>query len=222
MATTSVLAGLDLTKWRTDFIREYVRDTGFSVYMGDAPTDIIHVVNDLKTDGYTIRIPLVGRLQGDGVTGNSLLAGQEEALDQYYQDIAWDYARHAILITKKEQNKSAVDLMAVRRPLLKEWAAERMKYKIIDGFHTMSDGTRYVDAAAGTRNTFVTNNTDRVLFGSQIANHSSGVMATSLGNVDSTNDKLTAAVVQSPSGVRGSRVLTSGRSRPAPRGASTT
>ena len=99
MATTEVLSGLDLTKWRRDFVREYVRDSGFSTYMGDSPMDIIHVINDLKTDGYTIRVPLVGRLQGGGVQGNTALSGAEEALDQYYQDIAWEFHRNAVTAT---------------------------------------------------------------------------------------------------------------------------
>ena len=196
MATTTVLSGLELTKWRAKFIPEYVRDSGFEPYMGDSEMDIIHVVNDLKTDGYTIRIPLLARLQSAGVTGNQRLSGSEETLDQYYQDISWDYARNAVEISKKEREKSAQDLIAAVRPRLKEWSTERMKYKIIDCFHTMSDGTAYADASAATRNTFITNNSDRVLFGAAISNGSSNVMATALATVDSTNDKLTPTVIQ--------------------------
>lgn len=196
MATTSLLSGLDLTKWRPEFIREYVRDSGFSPYMGSSPMDIIHVVNDLKTEGYTIRIPLVGRLQSAGVTGNARLSGNEESLDQYYQDITWEYRRHAVEFSKKDLKKSAVELRALARPLLKEWSSEQVKYNIIDTFHHMSNGVPYADATSTQRNTFVTNNTDRVLFGAAVSNHSSGVMATALGNVDSSSDKLTAAVVQ--------------------------
>ena len=91
MATTPTLSGLELTKWRSKFITDYIRDTGFDTYMGDADTDIIHVVNDLQTDGYTIRIPLMGKLGGSGVTGNTSLTGNEQQLDQYYQDINLDY-----------------------------------------------------------------------------------------------------------------------------------
>lgn len=196
MATTSLLAGLDLTKWREDFIREYVRDTGFSPYMGDAPTDIIHMVNDLKTSGYTIRIPLVGRLQSAGVTGNQRLSGNEEGLDQYYQDISWEFRRHAIEFSKKDREKSAADLVRLARPLLKEWSAEQVKYNIISTLHTMSDGTAYADASSTVRNTFLTNNSDRVQFGALVSNYSSGVMATALGTVDSSADKLTASVAQ--------------------------
>lgn len=190
MATTQVLSGLELTKWRRDFIREYVRDSGFSPYMGDSPMDIIHVVNDLKTDGYTIRIPLVGRLQASGVSGNSALSGQEEALDQYYQDITWEFYRHAIAATKKEKKKSATEFMAVARPLLREWSSELIKYQLIESFHKMSGGLKFTASDATARNLWSANNVDRVLYGSTTANYSA-THATGLGNVDNTDDKLT-------------------------------
>lgn len=193
MATTQVLSGLELTKWRGEFAREYVRDSGFSPYMGDAATDIIHVINDLKTDGYTIRVPLVGRLQGNGVSGNTSLSGAEEQLDQYYQDIAWEYYRNAIQATKKEKKKSAVDLMAVSRPLLREWASELIKYQIISSLHKMSGGQMFSAADATARNLFAANNQDRILFGKTQANYSA-THATGLTAIDNTDDKLTAAV----------------------------
>ncbi len=194
MANTTVLSGLDLTRWQEDFVREYVRDSGFAPYMGDSPTDIIHVINDLKSSGYTVRVPLVARMQGNGVSGNTRLGGSEESLDQYYQDVSWEFYRNGVEISKKEREKSAVDLLGVTKPLLREWAAELMKYQIIDQMHTMSDGTQYKDASAGTRNTFVTNNSDRILFGAAKSNASSGVMATALANIDSSADKLTPTV----------------------------
>jgi N4-gp56 family major capsid protein len=194
MADTSVLSGLELTKWRKAFIPEYIRDSGFMPYMGASEMDIIHVVNDLKTDGYTIRIPLLARLKSAGVSGNQRLGGNEEQLDQYYQDIAWEFYRNAIEVSKKEREKSAVDLLAARRPRLKDWAAELVKYQTISTFHTMSDGTPYSTASAATRNTFLTNNADRTLFGKQKSNGSSGVMATALATIDGTDDILTPAV----------------------------
>ena len=53
----------------------------------------------------------------------------------------------------------------------------------------------YAQASAAQRNAFIVNNADRVLFGVDIANASSGVMATALANVDNTNDKLTPALI---------------------------
>ncbi|HRS40338.1 MAG TPA: DUF4043 family protein, partial [Bacteroidia bacterium] len=193
MATTPTLSGLELTKWRSKFITEYIRDTGFDTYMGDADTDIIHVVNDLQTDGYTIRIPLMGKLGGSGVTGNTSLTGNEQQLDQYYQDISWEFRRQAVLATKKDREKSAVDFMAQARPRLKEWSTENVKYRLIECFHKMSDGTPFSAADATTRNAFSAKNKDRILYGSTQANYS-GTHATGLTAIDNTDDKLSTKV----------------------------
>ena len=193
MASTEVLSGLDLTKWQREFFREYVRDSGFSTYMGNSPMDIIHVINDLKTDGYTIRVPLVGRLQGGGVSGNTSLSGAEEALDQYYQDISWDYYRNAVTTTKKEKKKTATEFMAAARPLLREWSSEIIKYQLIEALHKMSGGETYASADATAKNLWTVNNVDRVLFGAAVSNYSA-THATGLGNVDNTADKLTPVV----------------------------
>jgi hypothetical protein len=193
MSLTNTLSGLELTKWRKQFISEYIRDTGFNPYMGTDSTEIIHVVNDLTTDGYTIRIPLMGRLQGDGVTGNTLLSGSEETLDQYYQDISWVYRRNAVIATKNEKKKSAVDFMAQARPRLKEWAAESVKYRLIESFHKMSGGEKFSEADATARNLWAARNVDRVLFGATTANYSA-THATGLANVDNTSDKLSTSM----------------------------
>lgn len=193
MATTSVLSGLDLTKWRREFIGEYIRDSGFQPYMGDSEMDIIHVVNDLKTDGYTIRIPLMGRMQGDGVSGNTLLGGAEEQLNQYYQDIAWEVHRNAVAFTWKDLEKSAPDLMKAARPRLKDWFSEKVKYEIIDAFHRTSGGLKYSASDATAKNLWTVNNADRVLFGALDSNYSA-THATALANVDNTDDKLSPAM----------------------------
>jgi N4-gp56 family major capsid protein len=199
MASTNVLSGLELTKWRREFIRAYVRDSGFEPYMGDSEMDIIHVVTDLKTDGYTIRVPLVADLKANGVSGNQKLTGNEEQMDQYYQDISWEFYRHAVETTKKETKKSAVDLLAVKRPLLRSWASELIKYQLIDSFHKMyasNSGAqeKYSDASEATKDAWLTRNADRVLFGNAISNHGTDHSA-ALANIDTTNDKLTAASV---------------------------
>lgn len=193
MASTSVLSGLELTKWRSKFITEYIRDTGFEPYMGDSEMDIISVVNDLQTDGYTIRIPLLGKLNGEGVTGNTSLTGNEQQLDQYFQDINWEYRRNAVVSTKKEKKKSAVDFMAKARPSLKSWSTENVKYRLISSFHKMSDGTPFSAADATKRNAFSANNVDRILYGKTQANYSP-THATGLTAIDNTDDKLSTGM----------------------------
>lgn len=189
MATTSLLSGLDITRWREDFWVEHVRDSGFSPYMGESSEDVITVINDLNgSGGYTVRVPLLGRLKGNGVTGNTPLGGSEEQMDQYYQDITWATYRNAVAVTRQD-NKKGVELVRAIRPMLKSWAAEHLKYKVIESFHKMSDGTAFSAANSTQKNTFATNNVDRILFGSAISNYSA-THATGLGNVDSTSDLL--------------------------------
>ena len=53
----------------------------------------------------------------------------------------------------------------------------------------------YAAASAAERNAYLVNNADRIQFGASVANGSSNVWATALGNIDSTNDKLTGASV---------------------------
>lgn len=193
MANTTVLSGLELTKWRSKFIVEYIRDTGFDSYMGDSSDDIINVVNDLQTNGYTIRIPLVGKLNGTGVTGNTPLTGNEQQLDQYYQDINWGFRRQGVIASKNDREKSAVDFMAQARPSLKAWSTENVKYRLIEAFHKMSDGTPFSAADATTRNAFSANNVDRILYGKTQANYSA-THATGLTALDNTDDKLSTGV----------------------------
>lgn len=193
MSETTILEGLDLTKWSPTFMREFVRDSGFSPYMGSSPMEIIHVKNDLRTDGFTIRVPLVKQLKSRGVSGNQRLGGNEEQMDQYYQDVAWEYFRHAIEISKKERNKSAVNIMKEVQPLLREWASELIKYEFIENFHSMN-GTNYSLSDATARNAWCAANEDRVLFGAAISNYNA-THATALATIDTTNDKLTPDMI---------------------------
>jgi len=193
MANTSILSGLDLTKWEPKFLRESVRDTGFSPYMGDSTSDIIHTIVQ-NTNAYTIRVPVLARLQATGVSGNTQLSGNEEQLDQYYNDVTWAFRRNAVKISKHDREKSAVEIMSAINPSLKEWASEIIKYDIINSFHTIN-GTAYDSVAEATKDTWLTNNADRVLFGAAVGNASSLDHSTSLGNVDSTNDKLSPSII---------------------------
>lgn len=189
---TTVLSGLELIKWQGQFTREYIRDSGFSPYMGDSVNDIISVKNDLKGDGYTIRIPFLKAAKSAGVSGSQRLSGAEEAADQYYQDISWEFYRNAFEISKKEREKSAVDLVAAFRPMLREWCAQKIKYQIVDRLHAMN-GVSYTSAQeVADKDAWVTANVDRVLFGANVANYSTDHSA-ALGAIDS-NDKLTPSV----------------------------
>lgn len=195
MATTEVLSGLDLTKWKKNFIEAYHRDSGFEPYMGNSEMDIIHVVRDLEANGYTIRVPLVLDLASDGVENNQRLGGNEEALDQYYFDVNWKFYRNAVETSKFEREKAAVNLLNVKKPLLKAWAAEKIKYQLIDTFHSIN-GTKYSAASESAKDAWLAANSDRVLFGNAIGNNAANDHSACLAEIDSTNDKLTSASVR--------------------------
>lgn len=193
MAETTILSGLERTKWQRKFLREYVRDSGFKPYMGTSPMHIIQVKNDLKTDGYTIRVPLVKALSSNGVSGNSRLGGNEEAIDQYYQDVSWEFYRNAIEISKKERAKSAPDIVREATPLLQDWASELIKYELVENFHSIN-GTNYSDQSEANKDTWTDNNSDRILFGATAPAASSNDHSALLGGVDSSTDKLSSTV----------------------------
>jgi hypothetical protein len=60
------------------------------------------------------------------------------------------------------------------------------------------NGTTYANYGSATNaamDTWLTNNSDRVLYGALLSNHSSLDHSTSLGNIDTTDDKMSAAIM---------------------------
>ena len=96
-----------------------------------------------------------------------------------------------------DEQKSVIDLLQAARSVLKNWAANKLRTDIITSLGAITaDGNvqiTYAAATAGQRDTWLTNNADRVLFGISKANAVSNVYATSLATVDNTADKMTGA-----------------------------
>jgi hypothetical protein len=201
MAVTPVSANNKLVVFRKEVTREYIRQNLFSPYIGTEMTAIIRVINDLKNGGEQINIPLIARLKGQPISTGTLV-GNEEAIDNY-GDRAWiDWARNAVKIPKSEEQKSSIDLFAQARPLLEDWGKELQRDEIVDTFFTIplattqpaglgsANGQRvngaFLDAATtAQKNTFTTDNADRVLFGGAQGNLVAGNFASSLANITS-------------------------------------
>lgn len=194
--------------WVTKFLKEYVRESGFMPYMGTAEDNIIRIRNELKTEGGAyINIPLVTRLKGRGVRGAEVLKGNEDDLGNFNDQVRIDWIRNGVKVPKSTSYKTDIDLFDAAKPALRTWDAELLRDDTIDAFGSIIiPGTADANGIAGTdsavlysaatatqRNTFLTNNSDRILFGASKSNASSGVFATALGNIDNTADKLTAA-----------------------------
>jgi N4-gp56 family major capsid protein len=195
MANTTAASGLTVKQWDDQFFREYVRENRFARYMGTDESSIIQVKKDLmKKKGDQIVFALVNKLQNDGVTGDNLLEGNEEKLKTRSHSVTVNQIRNAVVVGNMEEQKSAIALRDAARVQLKEWIMDNMRDKFIDALGSI-DGTVYASASESAKDSWLANNSDRVLFGAATSNNSSNDHSASLANIDSTNDKLTASTV---------------------------
>lgn len=194
MANTTVSSDLQVTKYLSEFFREYIRNSRFSRYTGEGSNNVITIKEGRKK----IEVPLVTRLKGNGVTGSATLRGNGEAIGNYGLTLTPTYYRHAVEFDKEELEKPNIDLMKAAKPLLMDWAKELQRDHIIEGMGAIYDGTTYAnlgDSTAAANDTWNTNNSDRILYGNAKSNLSSGDHTASLANIDTTNDTLDTGIV---------------------------
>lgn len=210
MAETVLNTQLAIQKWRTDYYLEAIRKTGLAPYMGKGKNNIYRIVNDLlDTAGKTINIPLIGALRGAGVTGSQILVGNEEDMATMNDQVMVDWKRNGVVVPKSTSYATPIDLMNAARDANVEWSTRSFKNDSIDALGgiiipgaALTNGfaadtsVSYAAATAAQRNTYLTNNSDRILFGQLTANAVSNVWATALATVDTTNDKMTVAVAE--------------------------
>jgi N4-gp56 family major capsid protein len=210
MAETMLSSALEKQKWSSDYLAEYVRESGFLPYMGRKSSSIIMTKYELASEnGKTINIPLVTKLTAAGVRGSGVLDGKEEQLGNYNCAVSVDWIRNAVKVPKSTQYKTEIDLLNAGRDMLKLWSSDTMRTDLIKYMAgptvttssipatdiVDSDGNVVVaGATAANYNTWCAANQDRILFGSALSNYNA-THATGLGAVDSSQDKLTASVV---------------------------
>lgn len=185
--------------WDASFLKETVRASRFLPYMGKGVTNIIMMKHELETEaGKTINIPLVTRLTNKGVGGSTALRGRETQIGNYNCPITIDWDRNAIVVPKSESYKTEIDLLNAAKDMLREWEAEKMRDDIIKAMLsvvTTGDTTvNMADSSAANRNAHNAANSDRLLFGKLVSNYSA-TWATAVGNLDTTDDKCTAAAM---------------------------
>ena len=206
MAQSSIQSGNVVTEFRSEVKQEYVRGGRFGPFIGNDINKIIQTNRDLKKTS----LPLVAKLKGAGVRGSTQLSGSEQPLSNFAQTFQPTYHRQGVLIDNEEREKSEFDLFSEARPALMNWMMETKRDQFIQGFGAIEAGGTYYNyggteasgatgsSAASDANldTWNTNNQDRVLYGSVKSNNTSGNHTTSLGTIDTTNDKMDAALVE--------------------------
>jgi len=199
MAEVTLATASEKQVWRKDYFKEYVRETGFSKFMGSAPTAIIMALNELQEQaGTTINMPLITRLTNSGVTGSGVLDGNEEDLGNYNCPIVVDWLRNGVRVPKSTSYKTEIDLLGAAKAMLKQWSSENLRDDIIEAMLSLvTTGSTTVTMSASdatARNAYNAANSDRLLFGKLVSNYSA-TWATAVGNLDTTDDKCTAAAM---------------------------
>lgn len=198
MAVTTVVSANQVQQWEDKFFAEYVRDSLFAPYMGTDENAIIQVKEDLtQKAGKTINVPLVTRLTNAGVTGDNTLEGNEEALGNYNHALNIDQLRNGVVVGKMEQKHTVIDLLEAARTMLKMWIMDDLRDDVIQALQSPNtDGvTAYASCTEAQKDAWLAANyvsatNTRVIFGATVSNSSTEDHSTSLGNVDSTTDKL--------------------------------
>jgi hypothetical protein len=123
-----------------------------------------------------MNIPLVTRLTGAGVSTGTLV-GNEEQIDNYGMRVWLDWARHAVVTNKAESQKDSADIFGEAKPLLSDWIKELNRDELISALMALPsesqpsagvrvNGIQYDLATVGQRNTWNSDNSDRVVYGS--------------------------------------------------------
>ncbi len=198
MAETTLPTNNRVIRWERDFYREYIRANRFSKFMGANESAPVQVNENLQRNiGEQVNFTLVNRLTGTGVTGVNTLEGNEEQLGLRNFRVTVNRTRHAVLHDKLHEQFSSIDLVEAKRAVLMDWFKENVRDRIITALGSIStDGsthTAYASASESDKDTWASNNSDRIVFGASAfnADHSAG-----LAQCDTTNDTLTAANLQ--------------------------
>lgn len=184
MSLTSVPTAARVVQYQNKFYRQFIRGNRFSKVIGTDSNSPIQLNEDLKKKrGEQTTFYLVNRLTGAGRTGYQTLKGYEEPVDTRSFKVKIDLTRHAVTHWQTDEQFSAIDLVEAKDVVLQDWFRENFRDRIITALGSIStDGythTAYADASASDRNTWLTNNSDRVLFGTAGAQtvHATGITA---------------------------------------------
>ena len=136
--------GLQVSRWAKELYTQAKNDTYLSRFFGGS-NSAIQVLDHLKANkGKDITVGLKMKIDGNGVTGDSTLQGNEVEIDNYSQTVTLDQLRQGVLSSGKMHNKKVLqDFRKEALDSLKIWFAETMEKDMVD---TLSGVTR----ASGT------------------------------------------------------------------------
>lgn len=126
MANTVSIDALRPELWQKELYKDVMDNLYFKKFMGTGENNIIQIKSDLKkSPGDTVTLPLTAKLTGNGITGDSELEGNEEAISAYSDSISIDQIRNAVRLTGKlDEKKNAYNMRMDAKNKLSIWAQE--------------------------------------------------------------------------------------------------
>lgn len=149
MATTSFPTNhpLAVKLWAKKLFVEALKATWFDKFMGTGQDSLIQVKSELnKSAGDKITYGLRMQLSGTGISGDSTLEGNEEALTTYSDSVLVDQLRHAVRSAgKMSEQRVPFSVREEARQGLQDWWSDRIDTAIMNHLagNTAQSDTRY-------------------------------------------------------------------------------
>jgi len=117
---------LAVKKWSAKLMKEALKECFASQFMGEDENSLIQVKAELKSEGDRVTIGLRQQLQGEGVSSDDDLEGNEEALETYTDNLVIEQLRHAVRSKgKMSEQRVTFDHREEAKDGLKDWWSDR-------------------------------------------------------------------------------------------------
>lgn len=134
MANSSSAAALQQKLWSKKLYQDIADENYFaqSGMMGEDENNIVQTLNNLKKEpGDTVTVPFTAKLSGGGVSGDSELEGNEEAINPYSDAVSIDQLRNAVRLKGRyDEKRNVYDMYKDGKDKLKIWGMECLERQI--------------------------------------------------------------------------------------------
>lgn len=158
MTTTTTSIVNQKQVWETQFATDFLRQSGFLQFMGMGNDKIVRVNNKLTNEkGQLIHLPMIPKLVSAGISGSTLLRGNEESQRNWSYAIKTAYAGNAVTLHEADQFPTEIDLLNAAKPGLRDWSARRTRDLTVAQLQSVIVRGTYADAAGNGQSVEDTN-----------------------------------------------------------------
>lgn len=138
---------LAVKHWAPDLMKESLKKTQAMKFMGKTSNSLCQMKMELEKEaGDRIRFGIRYQLEGDGVIGDEVLEGNEEALVTFHDDILIDQSRHAVRSDgKMSEQRVPFNVRSEARDGLADWWADKIDtafFNQLAGNSGVTNGTK--------------------------------------------------------------------------------